>query len=283
MYGNFSSILLLLFTTVFLIESDSIRVPRGLSKCSVIGILLGLSLALKTTGWVFLLYFLFKRRWKIIACALLSVGMSTCIVGFRYGGSGLFAGFFEAGSFAKQFYAHVHYNQSMWSLGTRIFMGLEPAIEGHGLRAPGLVSLASVAPLADLVIGAGMVVFIMLFATRYASREIAFTALSLLASIVDPVVWEHNLLFSFLALVILGELVGRKKDVADTCSYFILCFAWFVACPQLWSVSDGEVRSGILAPFTGILNLPIVALGMILLWRTRASAMAESALVDTAP
>jgi hypothetical protein len=208
--------------------------------------------------------------------------MSTCVVGFRYGGSDLFTGFFEAGSFAKQFYAHVHYNQSVWSLGTRLFVGLEPAIEGHGLRAPGLVSLPSVAPLADLVIGAGVVVFIMLFAMRYTSREIAFAALSLLASIGDPVAWEHNLLFSFLALVILGKLEGRKKGVADTWLYFILCFAWFVACPQLWSVSDGEVRSGILAPFTGILNLPIVALGMFLLWRTRFSATPEPSPVQTA-
>lgn len=282
MYGNFSSILLLLFTTVFLVESNSIRAPRGLSKCSVIGILLGLSLALKTTGWVFLLYFLLKRRWRIIAWALLLLGVSTCIVGFRYGGSELFSRFFEAGTFAKQFYAHVHYNQSVWSLGTRTFAGLEPVIVGKGLRAPGLVPFPALAPLANLIIGGGFVVFSMLFATRYASREIAFAALSLLASIGDPVAWEHNLLFSFLALVILGELVGRKKGVADTWLYFILCFAWFVACPQLWSVSDGEVRSGIIAPFTGILNLPIVALGTLLLWRMRLSAAPEPAFVQTA-
>jgi hypothetical protein len=97
--------------------------------------------------------------------------------------------------------------------------------------------------------------------------------------------WEHNLLFSFLALLIIGKRVSLQKDPRHALLYMALCLAWFSASPQVWSVSHGEDRAGLAAPLTGIVNAPVVFLGVVLLLRLRSSIMnaSETSIRDTSP
>ena len=275
-YGNFSSILLLLFGTVFLLEAECLRVPRHLSKCCVLGVLLGLTLALKISGLVFLAYFIVKRRWKVVGWCLTTVVATVVAVVAYQGRWDLFAQFLEAGWHTRTYYSHAFYNQSVWSLGSRIFGGLAPTSIGFGISAPAYIMLPKATLAANVLIGASVVLLIMIVALKRSSCEHSFATLALLASIADPLSWEHNLLFSFLALIIIGNSVSRQKDPLHSLLYLALCLAWFAAAPQVWSTSNGESRTGLAAPLTGMTNAPVVFLGVVLLLRLRSSAMTDS-------
>jgi hypothetical protein len=284
-YGNYSSILTLLFGTVFLLEAGSLRAPCHLSKCCAVGVILGLTLALKISGWVFLAYFIVKGRWKVVAwCLATLIGTVTAVASYHSRWD-LFAQFLEAGWQTRTYYSHAYYNQSLWSLGSRIFGGLAPTSVGLGINAPAYIMLPQAIPAANAFIGGSVVLLLMIVACRGSSFEHSFATLALLASVADPLSWEHNLLFSFLALLIIGKRVSLQKDPRHALLYMALCLAWFSASPQVWSVSHGEDRAGLAAPLTGIVNAPVVFLGVVLLLRLRSSIMnaSETSIRDTSP
>ena len=280
-YGNFSSILLLLFAVIFLIEADHLPVPRRLSKSCVVGVFLGLTLALKTSGWVLLAYFFLTQRWRVVTWCLASLAVTVVAVESCRGQLDLFRKFLEAGWHVRTYYSHTFYNQSIWSIGTRIFEGLELTSVGLGVIAPPLVTLPQAALPANLVIGGSVVMSFMLLACRSSSRDYTFAILALLASIADPLSWEHNLLFSFLALIIMGKSIVRQAQALHLLLYLGLCLAWFAATPNWWSVSPGESRTGIAAPLTGMVNVPIVLWAVILLSRLGPSTLSSAEKVDT--
>jgi hypothetical protein len=266
-YGNFSSVLLLLFTLIFVVEADYLPVPRYLSKSCVIGAILGLSLALKTSGWVFLAYFLLTYRWKVVAWCLTTVALTVVGVVLYHDRSDLFATFIEAGWHVRAYYSRTFFNQSIWSLGTRMFEGLKVTSIGAGVRAPPLIALPFAARPADFFIGLSVVGIFMMRALRSPSRDHALAILALVASIADPLSWEHYLLFSFLALAVIGKGIARQSGGMPSLLYFGVCLMWCAASPNLWDTSHGQTRTGLTAWLTGMCNLPVVVAAVILLER----------------
>jgi arabinofuranan 3-O-arabinosyltransferase len=173
------------------------------------GALLGLALLIKQIAWPLVLYFVLRRAWRVVAGAIMvSIG--------GYGAATAFIGLpamrtyvVEALPQAVHSWQRELYNQSLWSLGPRLFADAQD-VAMPLFHAPALAPVAS-----------GAITAAALFlACRAAFRlptEWGIGVMVCVSTIVNPIAWQHYWVLALLPATLVARwLIAHDFPIRET-------------------------------------------------------------------
>lgn len=283
--GQFSLILLAILTGAWL----GLRSGRDVAG----GGLLGLSIALKLTGWPIALFLGLRRRWRSAAAcagvivvthllAALVLGLDTVTHYYRVIGPEV----------ARDYRQHME-NYSFWSVGSRLF-GVE-AIEGLGgfVTEPLIPSAAAEKGL-TYVLPVVMLIAAMALAWRCRSFDSAYGILLVAGLPINPVVWDHYLLLTALPIAICFRRLSYLEFPAGRVTAAMIGLALSIVLPHFYldlmveAFARPDARYGHVMPFwPGLVTyIPLIPLAIWigLLWTTDGvGQFAEASQADQSP
>jgi hypothetical protein len=159
------------------------------------GVLVGITLLLKPTFWPLLLVFVITKKWRALTGSLLTgvlgLGVSVILVGFDR----LFTLLFKVLPENTEIYIGSPWNLSLWSLGWRLFAGLQVPADlplGHySIKSVPLIH----SELAAYISGIGLSVLALWVVFVWARGSSSFTAVFSVAIclgiLLSPIAWHH--------------------------------------------------------------------------------------------
>ncbi len=191
------------------------------------GVLLGLSMSIKFFGAPILLYLLLKRQWRTLFASA-AVFLSSCAAFIGLQDFNSFLGYFtQVVPRVSQLYRLDEHNQSLWTIGTRLFQGLQPGGQ-ITITAPPLVHAPEIATVVS-----GILISVILLGLYLKTKKddlfVGVCCVAAIAPIVSPVAWVHGMLVQ---LAVLPYLLRRCRLIdarnGTYCALFVLCLFMFL-------------------------------------------------------
>lgn len=240
------------------------------------GLLLGVLMTLKLTGWPIVLFLALRRRWRSAFAAGACFATLHLIAITVHGWVLVRDYYLKVGPQLSAHYRPHDANFSLWTIGTRLFTesGLNFALTPLW-QAPLLAKLVNV--LLPIIVLALALWFAWRLETQARSFDAAFALLLGASCVLNPIAWTHYLMLAAPALALLVRRL-HKGDWPRRLTYQTLALVWPLALAQLTFVSlamrfaNGVNAAGkpIVGVLPGLLTLiPLAALLGMLWWFAR--------------
>ena len=196
------SIFLLLF---MLLLASAIENKRYISA----GIFLGLSLSIKLFGSLALLFFIYKKKWKLVISTLVTFAILFTLSFFLLDWPTIKYYFLDVAPSIKDLYSTSEYNKSLLTIGNRIFLGTNSSVLEGAEIAPILFWPEAAAATTWIVVAVFLAVCAF-FLSGCKNLVIGLALTILINIIVSPVSWMHSAIVAFCPIVILYSLTPMK-------------------------------------------------------------------------
>lgn len=232
------------------------------------GILFGFTIALKIVLWPLAVYFLLKRRWRVLVPLGVTIGVLNFMAGAVLGFETLINYYTNVSAQVAPLYKAATFNLSLWTIGWRVFSGTGSYLTGTD--ALPLVNL----PLAGQIISFGLpaLLFLYVFWRLWFSRDLdlAFAALMSLSLLISPITWTHYYVMAVIPILVISQrLSALFYPLKSSIVFAIVTIAVYIPTVFLGQIASSfsPGRGQPVSFFAGsILMLPTIALlGMTLL------------------
>jgi hypothetical protein len=205
------------------------------------GLILGLAVLVKPVPWPILLLLTVRRDWRILGVSLLTILVGYGIAIWMVGLDRLLSYFTRVLPVVTETYKVSASNLSLWTLGWRIFHGLEE-VQVPGIVAPPLVvSESGAAMLAALL--PFLVTIACLLASRHRDPDSQFALLTCASILTSPIAWNHYLVLAIIpAALIIARLAGHRFPRGKTNAALLV--AMLLIIPEVWWLRLGRLVSG---------------------------------------
>ncbi|HEX9092285.1 MAG TPA: glycosyltransferase family 87 protein, partial [Anaerolineales bacterium] len=158
--------LTILLTTLLLAALLLIRQ----NKKVLAGAFIGLSIAIKLFTWPLIIYFAYKKDWRLLISSCLSAFALNLLALIVMGINPFMDYYLNVMMQVSEIYHSFLKNYSLWSIGYRLFDGTRPIGEDF-ISAPPLISLPKLAPLVSAGLAASFLLLGLIWAKR--SKNVA--------------------------------------------------------------------------------------------------------------
>jgi hypothetical protein len=212
--GQLSLLLLALFIFAMLAIRDR--------KDVLAGLWLGIAFSVKFLGLPVFLYLVLRRRWTPCLIAGLTFLFLNLMAALAFGPQVVGSYYGEVAPVITPLYRGDAYNQSLFTLGERLWIGLVPQVQ-EAVRAPGLFHAPVLARVTDLAV-AGILVLVVIGLARRASEMSALALAVALSALASPVAWVHGLVLCFPAVLLgYGLLETRGWPTGESLAGGAIC------------------------------------------------------------
>jgi uncharacterized membrane protein YhaH (DUF805 family) len=261
--GQFTSGLLLLLTASWL----ALREKRDLAG----GVLLGLSIAIKLTGWPILIFLMMRRRWKGARAAFLTIAAAHLAAAVAIGPGVVLDYYFRVSRINAEMWRGAEGNYSAWAWGIRLFGGAGFGVELlPAVYVPALATIATYAfPVFVLVLG-------LVLAEWAPTFDTSVGILLAVSLFVSPVFWYFYLLIAAIPAIVLVRRLCDRGFPREASVLAILAFVLMNFRPGFYerlarAFASSHTTDRVTIPFAPglLLFLPVVGFLLILwlLWR----------------
>lgn len=167
------------------------------------GLLLGLALTLKPVVWPVLVLLALRRDWRAAGATVLTVLITYASAVSLIGFDAVRAYFVDVAPSVHRGFCAVATNQSLTSIGWRVFDGAGP-VKWSGISVPPLVRCAWLAPVTAFLLPALAVVVVCRAIWNRRATEESLGLFVCLSLVVSPVSWEH---YRVLALIPAAQVI----------------------------------------------------------------------------
>jgi hypothetical protein len=219
MLGQFGLLLLVLFMAGIL----ALRERKHLHA----GVALGVAFSIKFLGMPLLLFLLLRRRWSPVVTALFVFVLLNLAAALTLGTDPVISYYAEVAPEISSLYRGDALNQSLFSLGQRIWVGTVPALR-DSVRAPPLLFSPTLSVITDLTILGALLLTVVGLARR-ASERIAAPLAVTLSAVASPVAWAHGLILCLPAVLVALKLLHKQAwPTGRTLVGFVICSGLFM-------------------------------------------------------
>ncbi len=184
--GQFSLCLLVLFLCVWL------RLREGREVFG--GLLLGVLMTLKLTGWPVVLWLAWRRRWGAVIMAVATF-VDAHLLAIHFHGWALVRDYYlKVGPQVGAIYQTHDANFSAWTLGQRLF-----AVSGFNFALTPLVNAPLLATALNVLAPLSILAMVLWLAHRARNLDTAFVLLVAAGIVLNPIAWTHYLMLTTLA------------------------------------------------------------------------------------
>ena len=211
-------------------------------KNSWAGILLGLVISLKTIFGFFLLFYLIKKRYKLIAYAFITIAV-LFLVSILIGGIGLYGYYFEKviPPLLNLTGREIYYNQGLMGFISRL-------TSDNNLRK------------IIWEIGSFILITFTSFKTLKTRNEnLAFSLFIICLLLIDSLSWQHHFVWLIFPFIVIGKEIFRRKNVLFTPLYIM---SYLLVS---WNFKNPNFNFGVLNPlllshtFLGVMVLYLLS------------------------
>lgn len=240
------------------------------------GFLVGFAVLVKLFAWPLLLLFLLRRLWR-------ALGAAVCTILVGYLASGWVIGFrWIPEYFMRIVPDHTRnvqgsiFNQSVWSIGLRLFSGTGAAAHNHDkVVAPPLLPSDLAASVVSIALPIVVVLVACLAARRQGGLDAAFGVMICTSILVSPLVWSHYLVLMAIPVAyVIAWLAAHRLPARETSEALLVGMLLFPSvadwsAPMLWISGQAPTQSGsYVLPFAPTLlmlvpTLAVAALGWL--------------------
>jgi len=200
MFGNVMIILLAFLAAAWLALREGKQIQGGL--------LLGFVISIKLIGWLLIPYLFFKRQWRVLFSLISAVLIANLLAGFILGFDQVMFYYKGIGAQTLAVYQAAAWNNSIWSLGWRIFSGTYPASVGH-IEAPPLLANPLLARVVSWVLMFIVTWFGLKWAIEARDFDLAFSIILCASILINPVAWSY---YFCLLLIPFCVLVRKQQE-----------------------------------------------------------------------
>jgi Glycosyltransferase family 87 len=273
--GQLSILLTLLFFAILLAINKSHRILAG--------IFIGLSIAIKVIAWPLIIYFIFKKDWKVVISSVITTIGLNLIALVIMGSSPFFEYYLHVSTLVTNFYEAELANFSIWSTGYRLFTGTGTPIFAYSLKAPALFYMPEAAPLFSFVLAIACLIAGLILALKSKDSDTGFAIIGCIIVAISPIFWDHYFVILIMSMVIMIRILARQSfPLRQTLIFVIITLLYFLFNERIYtfilSMNGGNelVRAnGNQISFTSslIAILPMIELLIltILLWQSGMS------------
>lgn len=200
--GQFSLVILALLVGSYL----ALRGRRAVLG----GALLGAAVSLKFLGWPLVLFYAWKRQWRVVfaaSAALVLMHIAAACVSPR----ALATYYASVAPHANADYSASDLNISVWAIGQRFFGGLYSQATVNTVTAPPFVDRPAFAQRASAVLAlATFLIFLRVASTRRDETD-GFLVLLCASTVLNPIAWEIYLSLLLLPLAVVGFRLAERS------------------------------------------------------------------------
>jgi hypothetical protein len=175
------------------------------------GVLIGLSIAIKVIAWPLIIYFIFKKDWKVVISSVITTIGLNLIALIVMGSSHFFEYYLQVSTQVTNFYKAELANVSIWSMGFRLFTGTGSQVFVNSLIAPPLFDLPKLAPYFSLVLAIIYLLAGMTLAIKSKDSDTGFAIMGCIIVAISPIVWDHYFVILITSMVIMIRMLVRQS------------------------------------------------------------------------
>lgn len=238
------------------------------------GFFLGLVFALKLLAWPLILYFILRRRWKIVAVVMLTVFLANLGATLLTSLDTTWEYYVNVGSAFMPLYRNSPDNLSLWTIGWRLFEGTGSPIR-IDFQSPPVVFAPEIASWVTYGVFLSILLATFKFATHVNNFDIVYGILMGMSIFMNPIAWIHYftwLVFPISLLVMnLKELTFPFWETSIVVFSCILLYLYPVVMRDvIFALSGVEYIQGMrlqVSTAAGLLTyiLPFGAMGILVL------------------
>ena len=176
------------------------------------GLLLGAAVSIKFLGWPLVVFYAWKRRWRVVlgAVSALLLVHAACFLAMTQAVSKYYL---TVAPLASADYSASDRNISVWTLGQRCFGGLHSQATVNAITAPPLFDRPEFAPFAGAVAAFATFLFFIRMAARLREEGDGFLVILSVSTVLNPIAWWIYLTLLFLPLGVVAHRLARAHGL----------------------------------------------------------------------
>jgi hypothetical protein len=219
--GQLSILLTFLFLATLLAMHKGHRILAGA--------LIGLSIAIKVIAWPLIIYFAFKKDWKVVISSVITTIGLNLIALIVMGFGPFFEYYLNVSTQVMNFYKAELDNVSIWSTGYRLFTGTGSPIFAYSLKAPPLFDIPKVAPLFSLAFAIACLLAGLILALKSKDPDTGFAIMVCTIVAISPIFWDHYFVILIISMAIMIRILARKSfPLRHTLIFTIIVLLYFL-------------------------------------------------------